>query len=49
MLFAGAILPGLLLSGLYIGYVLVRCGLNPKLGPPIPVEDRTHTTAQKLR
>jgi len=48
MLFAGAILPGLLLSGLYIIYVLVRCGINPKLGPPIPVEDRTHTTAQKV-
>ncbi len=48
MLFAGAILPGLLLSGLYIIYVLVRCGINPELGPPIPVEDRTHTTAQKV-
>ena len=48
MLFAGAILPGLLLSGLYIIYVLVRCGINPKLGPPIPVADRTHTTAQKV-
>jgi len=48
MLFAGAILPGLLLSGLYLGYVLIRCGMNPKLGPPIPVEDRTYTTAQKV-
>ncbi|RMF47817.1 MAG: TRAP transporter large permease subunit, partial [Deltaproteobacteria bacterium] len=47
-LFAGAILPGLLLSGLYLGYVAVRCGLNPKLGPPIPVEDRTATVGQKI-
>lgn len=47
-LFAGAILPGLLLSGLYLGYVALRCGLNPKLGPPIPVEDRTATVGQKI-
>jgi tripartite ATP-independent transporter DctM subunit len=47
-LFAGAILPGLLLSGLYIGYVLIRCGINPKLGPPIPLEERTHSAAQKF-
>ena len=48
MLFAGAILPGLLLSGLYLGYVLIRCGINPDLGPPIAVADRTYTTAQKV-
>jgi len=47
-LFAAAILPGLLLSGLYLVYVAVRCGLNPKLGPPIPVEERTATVRQKL-
>lgn len=38
-LFAGAILPGLLLSGLYLLYVLVRCNLNPALGPPISKEE----------
>jgi tripartite ATP-independent transporter DctM subunit len=47
-LFAGAILPGLVLSSLYLGYVALRCGLNPKLGPPIPKEERTHTMAQKV-
>jgi len=47
-LFAGAILPGILLSGLYLGYVAVRCALNPKLGPPIPVEDRTATVKEKV-
>ena len=39
-LFAAAIFPGLLLSGLYIIYTLVRSHLNPKLGPPLPMEDR---------
>jgi tripartite ATP-independent transporter DctM subunit len=47
-LFAGAILPGLVLSGLYLLYVAVRCGINPKLGPPIPREERTHTVGQKF-
>lgn len=39
-LFIGAVLPGLLLSGLYIAYVTVRSYINPKLGPPIPIEER---------
>jgi len=47
-LFAAAILPGLLLSGLYLLYVGVRCYLNPKMGPPIPAADRTATPMQKF-
>jgi len=47
-LFAGAVFPGLVLSGLYMAYVWIRCTLNPSLGPPIPPEERTHTAAQKL-
>jgi tripartite ATP-independent transporter DctM subunit len=47
-LFAGAIMPGLLLSGLYLAYVAVRCFINPELGPPIPAEERTHTLSQKI-
>lgn len=47
-LFAGAILPGILLSLLYFSYILIRCTLNPKLGPPISKEDAgKFTTAQK--
>ncbi len=47
-LFAAAILPGLLLSGMYLLYVAVRCYLNPKLGPPLPAEERTATLKQKF-
>ncbi len=47
-LFAGAVFPGLVLSGLYILYVWLRCTLNPSLGPPIPAEERTYTTGQKI-
>ena len=47
-LFAAAILPGLLLSGLYLLYVGVRCYMSPKMGPPIPKEDRTATVSEKI-
>jgi len=47
-LFAGAIIPGILLSGLYLSYVAIRCIQNPALGPVIPPEERTYSTAQKV-
>jgi tripartite ATP-independent transporter DctM subunit len=34
-LFAAAILPGILLSGLYFIYIFISCSLKPELGPPI--------------
>src|SRR5574338_542645 len=36
----GSLLPGLLLSGMYILYITVRCYINPKLGPALPPEER---------
>lgn len=47
-LFIGAVIPGLLLSGMYILYVSVRCYVNPVLGPAIPVEERV-SNPEKLR
>ncbi len=47
-LFAGAILPGLLLSGMYFLYIVFRCNLNPRLGPPITRQEAgKYTSAQK--
>jgi tripartite ATP-independent transporter DctM subunit len=37
-LYAGALLPGFMLAGLYILYVIVRAVLNPKLAPKPPKE-----------
>src|SRR5688500_288797 len=34
-LYAGAILPGLLLAVLYLGYTMTRVWLKPSLGPPL--------------
>ncbi|MEM9033669.1 MAG: TRAP transporter large permease subunit [Actinomycetota bacterium] len=39
-LFAGALLPGLLLSGLYVAYVLGISYLRPEVGPAMPPEER---------
>lgn len=39
-LFLGGILPGLLLSALFIIFIAIRCGLNPDLGPPLPRAER---------
>ena len=47
-LFAGAIFPGLILASLYFLYIVVRCNLNPRLGPPITREEASKfTTSQK--
>ena len=39
-LFAAAILPGIMMALLYVGYALVRCNLDPELGPALPAELR---------
>ncbi|MEE4358801.1 MAG: TRAP transporter large permease subunit [Desulfococcaceae bacterium] len=47
-LFAGAIFPGMLLAGLYFLYILIRCNINPELGPPISKEEvGKYSSAQK--
>ena len=47
-LFMAAFIPGFLLSALYIGYVAIRCILQPQLGPPMPVEERAVPLTRKL-
>jgi tripartite ATP-independent transporter DctM subunit len=45
-LYAGAIVPGVLLSLLFFSYVIVRTTLNPALGPPLPKEERDFPVSQ---
>ena len=40
---AGAI-PGLMMAGLFILYIVVRCKLQPNLGPPLPERERADIT-----
>jgi tripartite ATP-independent transporter DctM subunit len=48
-LYAAAFGPGFLLAGLYIVYLMARAFYNPKLGPPIPLEERVHSLPVMLR
>jgi tripartite ATP-independent transporter DctM subunit len=47
-LYAAAFGPGFLLAGLYLAYLAGRAFINPKLGPPVPKEDRVHSLAAML-
>ncbi|MBM3547415.1 MAG: TRAP transporter large permease subunit [Alphaproteobacteria bacterium] len=48
-LFQAAFIPGLLLSGLYMSYIMIRCSLDPSLGPPAPEAERRVPLARKLQ
>jgi tripartite ATP-independent transporter DctM subunit len=48
-LFAAAIFPGIILASIYIGYTLIRCWINPELGPPLPMELRADSVAFVLK
>ncbi|KPK31035.1 MAG: C4-dicarboxylate ABC transporter [Nitrospira bacterium SG8_3] len=47
-LFAGAIIPGLILSTLYILYILIRCWIKPQDGPALSKEERAAVSAKTL-
>lgn len=48
-LFAAAVLPGILLAGLYTIYAVVRCYLRPELGPAMPEEERAGSAGEIVR
>ena len=48
-LFLATVIPGLLLAGIYIAYILIRCYINPDLGPPAPVENRDLSYSEKMK
>ena len=39
-MFIAGILPGLLLSALFVAYILIRCYIQKDLGPSVPPEER---------
>jgi TRAP-type mannitol/chloroaromatic compound transport system permease large subunit len=39
-LYAGAFLPGFMLTSLYLGYIIISAKLNPKTAPPLSEEDQ---------
>ena len=44
----GMTFPGLVMGGLYLVYIFIRCVMNPSLGPRIPPADDDPSFGQKL-
>lgn len=48
-LWLAGVFPGLVMAAIFIIYVVIRCGINPRLGPPLPKEERDIPWSEKLR
>ncbi len=48
-LWLAGVFPGLMLAGLFIAYIAIRCALQPKLGPPLPKEERQISLEEKIK
>ena len=49
-LWLAGVFPGLMMAAMFILYVVIRCRLQPELGPALPPEDRDSITrAEKMR
>lgn len=48
-LFTAAVIPGLILVSMYIIYILVRCYINPTMGPPAPAAEIAMSKREKLK
>ncbi len=42
-LFAAAIIPGIMLAVMYASYAVIRCMIDPSLGPALPIDERVST------
>jgi tripartite ATP-independent transporter DctM subunit len=47
-LFAGALVPGVMLGVMYALYVLIICYVKPSYGPRVPAEERAETSTGEL-
>ena len=48
-LWLAGVFPGLLMASLFIIYILIRCKINPALGPALPKEERQYSLTEKLK
>lgn len=48
-LWLAGVLPGLLMAATFIIYIVIRSGLDPSLGPPLPKDERSIAGAEKWR
>ena len=48
-LWLAGVVPGLLLAVMFIGYIAIRCRLQPDLGPALSIEERDISKAEKFK
>ncbi len=48
-LWLAGVLPGLMMAGLFVLYIWIRCRITPSLGPVLPKEERDVGRMEKLR
>ena len=48
-LWMAGVFPGLLLAGLFMAYIAIRCKLQPEMGPALPAEERQMSWGQKFK
>ncbi len=48
-LWLAGLFPGLMMAGLFVIYIAIRCKLQPQLGPPLSAAERNVPMAEKLR
>lgn len=48
-LWLAGVIPGLMMATMFIIYIIVRCKLQPELGPALPVEERNVPLKEKLK
>ena len=48
-LWLAGVIPGLMMAGLFILYIYIRCKLQPQLGPALGDEHRNISMSEKLR
>ncbi|MCC0039177.1 MAG: TRAP transporter large permease subunit [Brucellaceae bacterium] len=48
-LWLAGVFPGLMMAGMFVLYIAVRCWFQPKLGPVLPAEERAIPLGEKLK
>lgn len=48
-LWLAGVFPGLLLAALFIGYIAIRCKLQPEMGPALSHEERDMSKSEKIK
>ncbi|WP_415401816.1 TRAP transporter large permease [Tateyamaria sp. SN3-11] len=48
-LWLAGVLPGLMMAAMFVIYIVIRCRLNPALGPVLPAQERALPMGEKIR